>query len=282
MPRSQRTDVLNSLENLLFHQALELAVASDDEEIEAEETLELIHGIQSSRYLSIRNEFPKTNALHDLLFEWPENEFKETVRLDKRTLIFIENLIKDDAIFSNNSRNPQKPVRLQLVVTLERLGCFGNGASVGRVARANGIGNGTVTLYTRRVIDALLRHWETNVRWPTRSERQISSTFHDEEYQMPGAIGIVDGTHFILSQRPAIDGEVYFTRKKRYAVNAQLVCDEKKRFLLAHIGYPGSCGDAFVFSKTSVAERPMEHFSDGEYLLGNKFHASLSKLIVRR
>ncbi len=93
---------MNSLENLLFHQALELAVASDDEEIEAEKTIELIHGIQSSRYLSIRNEIPKTNALHDLLFEWPENEFKQTVRLDKRTFIFIENLIKYDAIFSNN------------------------------------------------------------------------------------------------------------------------------------------------------------------------------------
>jgi hypothetical protein len=213
----------------------------------------------------------KTDSLHNLLFRWPSREFKQAVRLDKETFLFVERMIEDDLVFQNQSFNPQKPVRLQLAVTLERLGCYGNGASVGRIARANGIGNGTVTMFTNRVVKALLKHWDTYVKWPSQAQRQQSSAYHNEHFCMPGVIGIVDGSHFILSQKPAIDGEVFFTRKKRYALNAQLICDENRRFLMAHIGFPGSCSDAVVFSQTSVFKRPSDHFSGGEYLLGLQY-----------
>ena len=33
----------------------------------------------------------------------------------------------------------------------------------------------------------------------------------------PGCVGFVDGTTFPLSQKPAIDGQIYYDRKKRYA-----------------------------------------------------------------
>ena len=56
----------------------------------------------------------------------------------------------------NQSRNSQREVWIQLLVALERLGCEGNGASVGRIARAAGISTGAVTLYTQRVVKALL------------------------------------------------------------------------------------------------------------------------------
>jgi len=42
------------------------------------------------------------------------------------------------------------------MVTLERLGCDGNGASVGRLAHTCGIGVGTVILYSKRVVEAIM------------------------------------------------------------------------------------------------------------------------------
>ncbi|KAI9905281.1 hypothetical protein PsorP6_014326 [Peronosclerospora sorghi] len=41
----------------------------------------------------------------------------------------------DNHVFQNNSRNPQRPVNEQLMVTLKRFGRFGNGAFVGMLAR---------------------------------------------------------------------------------------------------------------------------------------------------
>ena len=55
-------------------------------------------------------------------------------------------LIRDHPVFHNNSNNTQAPVQTQLVVTLFRLGRYGNGASVMDIARQAGIGEGTVVL----------------------------------------------------------------------------------------------------------------------------------------
>ncbi|RIB08369.1 hypothetical protein C2G38_2111252, partial [Gigaspora rosea] len=43
-------------------------------------------------------------------------------------------LIRNNPAFLNNSKHLPRPAWQQLVVTLERLGCNGNGTSVGRFA----------------------------------------------------------------------------------------------------------------------------------------------------
>jgi hypothetical protein len=53
-------------------------------------------------------------------------------------------MIKDHSIFKNLSRNPQAPVALQLLVTIQWLDCDGNGVSTGRVSRLTGIAEGSV------------------------------------------------------------------------------------------------------------------------------------------
>jgi uncharacterized protein GlcG (DUF336 family) len=76
------------------------------------------------------------------------------------------NFIKDDPIFSNNSLLSQYSVEIQVMVTLNRLGCDGNGASVGALGRMFGISYGTVHNFTNRVFRALYNRRDQIIFWP--------------------------------------------------------------------------------------------------------------------
>ena len=115
------------------------------------------------------------------------------------------------------------------MVTLERLGCDGNGTSVGRLAHTCGIG--TVVLYCKRVVEAIMSMEEEFIRWPDSAERRIIAHRIEEDTGFPGCVGVVDGTHVHFAQRPAIDPECYWTRKHKYSINATVVCDDKRRIL---------------------------------------------------
>ena len=69
--------------------------------------------------------------------------------------------------------------------------------------------------------------------------REISYRFNIN-HGLKGAVAIVDGTQIILSQRPHIDGETYWTRKGRYSINLQIICDDKKMIRSYVVGWPGS------------------------------------------
>ena len=80
--------------------------------------------------------------------------------------------------------------------------------------KLHGVSSGSVENFTWRVIKALNNLAGQEVRWPTREERDAQQRMLAPE-GFPGCIGFVDGTTINLSQKPAIDGETYFDRKKR-------------------------------------------------------------------
>jgi len=75
-------------------------------------------------------------------------------------------LIKDDPIFSNNSLLSQYSVEIQVMVTLNRFGCDGNGASIGALGYILGIFTGTVINFTNRVFRALYNLRDQIIFWP--------------------------------------------------------------------------------------------------------------------
>jgi hypothetical protein len=211
-----------------------------------------------------------------MLFSFPDTEFKQIVRVEKRTFQYLLNLIKYNPIFVNESRNTQKSVWVQLLIALDRLGTNGNGSTIGRIARGGGIGNGTVTLYTNRVIKALLSIKDTFIRWPSAEERNNISDNFSAKYNLPGCVGVVDGTNAIIAQRPKIDGPTYWNRKGFYGINCQIVCDDQKRILFYQVGWPGSVGDSRAFRNSDIGMVPENYFSAIEYLLGDSAY-TLSK-----
>ncbi|CAG8458605.1 15209_t:CDS:2 [Cetraspora pellucida] len=99
---------------------------------EINELLELLQTIELDWYLTLHEKTIKSYDFSQvLLFNYNDFNFKQITRVNKETFWHIENLIHNNSVFLNQFKCLQKPVWLQLVVTLERLGCNGNGASVG-------------------------------------------------------------------------------------------------------------------------------------------------------
>jgi hypothetical protein len=141
---------------------------------------------------------PKFDSLIGHIFEYPPNDFKQIVRMSKPTFLRIVELISDHAIFISNSYHKQPPVWIQLAIVLELIGSDGNGASLGRFAREAGVSVGTVVSYKKRIFTAILALKDQYVKWPDVAERQSISNRFGANFGLPGAVGIVDGTHIFI------------------------------------------------------------------------------------
>eukprot|EP01038_Epipyxis_sp_PR26KG_P018327 gene18327-25804_t len=266
MPRvSERKKLLSELYSLLMHLALDGKEAS----AEFNELLMIEEGISSSRYLSRNSVVPKSDGLRELFWNMSDDQFRQNVRMDKLSFIGLLSLIEDHEVFKNNSRNPQTKTWIQLMVTLNRLGCDGNGAAINRFAVTCGCSYGSVVKFTDRVLKAILSLHDRYVFWPNEEERAAISSRFGEKHGMPGCVGVIDGTPVNFMQRPGVDGEIWFTRKKRYAMNVQLICDDRGFIRFYILGWPGSVFDSTIYTNSSIYLNPSEFFSLLQYLIAD-------------
>jgi hypothetical protein len=99
---------------------------------------------------------PKDKKLQDMLFYYPDRNFRQMARMDKRSFVLLVQALENHPIFKNSSKHKRDFVFYQVLVTLSRLGCSENGTSIGSNARMAGISHGTVCIFTTRVITAIL------------------------------------------------------------------------------------------------------------------------------
>ena len=84
-----------------------------------------------------------------------------------------------------------------------------------------------------------------------------------------------------LQYGPSYHGETYFTRKKKYALNIQAICDEQRRFTFVSSGYPGSVSDATVFCESSFFRSPNLFFwRPDEYILADKAYRTTRRCMT--
>lgn len=234
---SERQKILKDIDRIIFYLAIQKSFLNYDDENsvvihnEIHALMNIKFGILCFRYINQPNPIPKSTEFQELMWMLPDQEFKQEVRMSKESFYHVHCLIEKNPIFSNNSRNAQACVSIQMAVCFHRYGCYGNGASVGRIARSKGISNGAVTLYCQRIAKAILSVTSIYVKWPNHAERLAIAHDLKERYGVPGCVGFVDGTDVVLSQRPHIDGEVFFSRKHKYCLNTQIICDHKRRYL---------------------------------------------------
>ena len=202
MPRiSERQTILTALDKLIF----QLIIGKKNKDKIKKLVLFRI-GVESERFISQRDRIPKQFGMREILLLYNDNDFRQITRMTRETFNELYLVIGNDDIFRNNSRNQQMDVKYQIIVGLERLGCSGNGASVGRFARSNGVSNGAVTLLAKRFITGMILFITAvinninNIIWPNRDNRKrISQRIHDK-YGLPNAVGIIDGTSIVLYQ----------------------------------------------------------------------------------
>eukprot|EP01035_Chromulina_nebulosa_P024106 gene24106-31321_t len=151
------------------------------------------------------------------------------------------------------------------LVALRRSSVSGNGQC--RVAHSTGIGNGTVSLFTCRILKAILDLKDDVVKWPNELERKEISRRNKIKYGFKHCVGVVDGTPLVFSQKPAVDPSSFWSRKSHHAINLQLICDDKKRIRF-YIMY-----DSNVLSRSLGAIHSELFFSNKEYILADAGYA---------
>ncbi|CAH7671312.1 hypothetical protein BY996DRAFT_6481559 [Phakopsora pachyrhizi] len=143
----------------------------------------------------------------------PPAKFKQLTRTSHFSFGRLCDLIKDDPLFNNNSQNKQKPLEIQLGIGLCSQRSNGNGASLGKIQMTFGVGARTVGSYTKKIIQAILNLKDQLVMWHSEDEHKESS----QVMQLEGfhkCIGFVNRTTIPLSQKPALNRNIYFDCKK--------------------------------------------------------------------
>lgn len=133
--------------------------------------------------------------------------------MERDSFWYLHHLIEDDPVFQSTGRKPQRPSWHQLATFLIR---YGEDPAM-KSAKIAGIAEGTVYNYCDRVVQAFRNIRAHHLAWPGK-ERRAFLKYEMADYGFPGCIGIVDGTLIPLQNKPLENGEVYWCRKKFYAV----------------------------------------------------------------
>lgn len=194
------------------------------------------------------------------------------LRVNRSEFNHILNLIKNDPIFESGKTATQLPIELQLQIALYRFGSNGEGATIRKIASIFGVGDGgTLDVVTNRVIKAINNLKNQFLYWPSSEEKILIQSRTKRE--LPGCIGYLDGTEIRLAESPSRNHEVFFSRKRQYAVKLQVICDDQLIIRQATYGYPGSFHDSKIFSESCVARSPRNLFSEGEWIAADSAYA---------
>ena len=129
----------------------------------------------------------------------------------------------------HNSNNPQLGIPIQLMIFLNSVGHYGNGATTEDLAEWMGISTGTVYNCFHHVMIALL-HFHDNVihfdpmELEDQEEREQAKEWVESHSCMGwrGGFLCVDGLPFNLFQKPSWHGEGFFNCKSRYLLSSQV------------------------------------------------------------
>ncbi|EFP74151.1 hypothetical protein PGT21_050170 [Puccinia graminis f. sp. tritici] len=257
--------------------------SSDDEDfdsLELEDLLHLLKAVTSVRYFAPRTTLQQAPPIHDfLLVRLEDRRFKQEFRMSRDSFIMLCKRVADDPVFHNNSNNPQRPIEEQMMVTLKRLGCFGNGSSVGMLARFFRVGEGTVELYTNRCIMAILRIQSQLLKWPSAEERVARAIEYGED-GFDGCIGVIDGSLIPLSDCPSRHGSDYYSRKGFYCISTLIVCDSQRNIQYMYTGWPGCSHDSRVMGNSPITLNPDKYFKSGEFLLADSAYTTTMNVVA--
>ena len=144
---------------------------------------------------------------------------------------------------------PPKPIYQQIAVALFVLG---GGQTIAKSRITLNIGHGTVWKYAWRVIKLLSTSSliDQHIRWPAKDMRGVGHPIFRR------CVGFLDGSNIILREKPLVDPEAYFTRKKNYGFNLQAICDWQGQFIWTSMGHTAGVHDSRALKATDLYRNP--------------------------
>lgn len=250
-----------------FRRAVYYSDSSDEEDF-----AEVRAALLGSRYMERPSNYVIAHNCPELraLLHQRRSYFRHQTRMCQETFLRCLDLIVDNPIFYNDSRREQRHAGIQLYAYLQTMGHDGNGLANVAIAGALKIGYGTVSLYVKRVGDAIRALRTRFARWPNASCRRKMTARFFSSYGFY-AFGILDGTFVYFNQAPAVDPHTFFTRKRKmYGLNCQLVCDLDWKIIGYVLGWPGCTPDTQAFETSKFFLNSSKYFSPGEFILADK------------
>lgn len=162
-----------------------------------------------------------------------------------------------------------------------KLGHDGSAVNYVQCASNWGVSEGHIYKTTARVVETLCKLKDEVIQWPDISDKRRESMENNQREGFLGCVGKVDGTDIALKHKPGgiYNGEIFFTRKKRYALDLCAICNSSKRFIYILAGWPNSQHDARIYASTNVQRHPENYFASGQYLLEDAAYTNTSHLI---
>ncbi|KAF7323210.1 DDE Tnp4 domain-containing protein [Mycena chlorophos] len=225
-----------------------------------------IDEMYASRYEEPREHVPRPEGepfirhLLTTLKSKRADHFRAELRVNPSTFDALVRELEDDPVFHNNSNTAQAAVDLQLAVALYRFGHDGNASSLQSVANWARLGKGTVHLWTRRIMVAVLRPQFKSkaVCLPTEEEKEEAKEWVEgkscvEAGDMGGALSTARSFHL---------ERVHFGKIPVINLPNLQIID----FGYGHVG---SAHDAVAWRTTYVAQEHGTIFKPGEWIWGD-------------
>lgn len=247
-------DLSQTAQDLFLLEVLEI-----DDVTEQLERLVLLRALlESQRYperpLNYNMKAEMRAARIETVLGYDDRHFGQEARMSRTCFWQLVDLIKHNPVFPNQSHYHQDPSHHQLLVTLFRLGKYGNGAGTGHTASYLSLGDGTTEVYTWRCFKAIYDLRSDFIRWPNEAERIDIAADIAHDYVFGNCVGMMDGSLIPLEQRPGLEGaNDYWNRKQCYALNIMAICDNGKRTRALITGWPGAVHDQRVFDMSPVS-----------------------------
>lgn len=179
--------------------------------------------------------------------------------------------IQGHLIFKSNGNHKQVEPSFQLAVGLHRFGSETASAnSCINTGQIFGIGEGTVILYTQRVIIAFMDLWKEVVTWSLMDERR--DMMRVKLRQGPDSmVGSCLKTVLECWMEHYHPSRFNSLRQKSALIfstglQATVVCDDRTRILHFSCQHPGSVYDARAWRNVEFYKHPERFFNEGRYL----------------
>jgi len=168
---------------------------------------------------------------------------------------------------------------LHVMVLLKFLGSYGNAAAMQKIGHMMGISKGAVNDYVMRTCDAILKHCEWVIKWPSIKEWRNISGRIIKAHGLVNCIGLIDGTLFPLAFAPTLNGKDYYTRKGDYAIKGLVICDDVVRITWIEVGWLGSVHYNQLWSNSEIYLGRDKYFDQKEYLLGDSAFSTSAVMV---
>lgn len=234
------------------------------------------------RYIKPRIFVPKSDWARDVLPQYADDRWRSFARMSPESFQHVLRFISDNPVFYNNFTSPQASIETQLKIALWKLGNDGSASGFRSSASQWGVSEGHINNCTKRVVTALFQLREQYIKWSSETERRRESIKSDEREGFVGAVGKANGTDIVLQYKSGgvFDGEAFFNRKKRYAIDLCGVCDSSKKFIYMFIGFSNATHDVRVWGYIRLHQDPEAYFSENQYVLADSAYMNIEYLVT--